>query len=382
MKIAFVTNICAHYRVKTFEALARDFDIEFMFFSDGAEKYWDFRHGVKLGDFPGGYLRGFRLLGARITPTLIEKLIKGRYDVIIKCITGRFALPVTYTISRLRGKPFILWTNLWYHPDTLFHRLSFPAVRWIYRHADAIVVFGSHVKDYLQGLGIKGEKIFISTQAVDPDVFGRAVEPEAITQLRGELRLGDAKVVLFVGRFDPIKGLDYLIEGFEAVSTEIETRLILIGEGKVRSRIEQLVAQKRLADKVIFLNYIPNSALYKYYKLATVLVLPSVTLRRVKEVWGLVVNEAMNQGCPVIATEAVGAVAGGLIQNERTGLVVPERDSAALAGALKRILSDDRLEQRMRVAALEEIKRWTYERQVEGFRQAIQYVRNGKILAW
>ena len=64
------------------------------------------------------------------------------------------------------------------------------------------------------------------------------------------------------------------------------------------------------------------------------MVVPSVPTRDFLEPWGLVVNEAFHQGVPVIATDAVGAAAGGLVQHERTGLVVPAGDADALRAAL------------------------------------------------
>ncbi len=67
------------------------------------------------------------------------------------------------------------------------------------------------------------------------------------------------------------------------------------------------------------------------------LVLPSVTTPRFREPWGLVLNEAMAAGTAVVATTAVGAAAGGLVLDGETGLVVPERDHAALAAALDRL---------------------------------------------
>ena len=79
--------------------------------------------------------------------------------------------------------------------------------------------------------------------------------------------------------------------------------------------------------------------------------LPSIPTRDFREPWGLVTNEAFNQGVPVIATDAVGAAAGGLIEHERTGLVVPAGDAEALAGALRRLHDDPALRARLGAAA-------------------------------
>jgi glycosyltransferase involved in cell wall biosynthesis len=79
-------------------------------------------------------------------------------------------------------------------------------------------------------------------------------------------------------------------------------------------------------------------------------VLPSIPTRDFLEPWGLVVNEAFDREVPVIATTAVGAAAGGLVRHERTGLVVPAGDPAALADALRRLHADPALRQRLGTA--------------------------------
>jgi glycosyltransferase involved in cell wall biosynthesis len=86
------------------------------------------------------------------------------------------------------------------------------------------------------------------------------------------------------------------------------------------------------------------------YAGSDVVVVPSVPTRDFLEPWGLVVNEAFDQGVPVIATTAVGAAAGGLVRNERTGLVVPAGDAVALAAALRRLHDDPALRARLGAA--------------------------------
>jgi glycosyltransferase involved in cell wall biosynthesis len=302
----------------------------------------------------------------------------GQYDVIIKCITGKFALPVSYLAARVRRKPFILWTNLWYHPDTVFHRITFPVTKWIYRHADAVVTFGIHIQKYLEGLGADANRMFVSTQTVDSAIFGRAIPAEDSRLLRASLGLEDEHVILYVGRYDPIKGLEYLVQAIALVPSELKVHLILVGDGERKGPIKELVKELNISSRVSFVGYVANVDLYKYYAMASVFVLPSITLRNAKEVWGLVINEAMNQSCPVIATDAVGAAVGGLVKDGITGFVVPERDAQAIADAIIKILSNPDLRESMRKAALEEIQQWTFDRQVEGFMKAIEFVTKEK----
>jgi glycosyltransferase involved in cell wall biosynthesis len=373
-RVVFVTNLCPHYRVKTFETLTRYCNLEFYFFSDGDEWYLWRGHGKRVGNFKFEYLPGINFAGMRLTPTLPIKLWRGNYDVFLKCIAGRFALPITYAVARLRRKPFVLWTGLWTTLQTPFHRLIFPLTRYIYRHADAIVVYGEHVRRYLIEQGVKGEKVFVAAHAVDNAMYSQPVPREALQNLREKLGLCPKdRVVLYLGRLEESKGVTYLVQAFSELGHK-DAVLLFVGEGSQTAFVQRQVAELGLTDRVRFVDYIPPEETPPYYALAHVAVLPSVTTPTQKEPWGLVVNEAMNQGVPVIATEVVGAAAGGLVQDGINGFVVPERDSSALADALRKIMVNPATRDEMSCHARRIIAGWDNENMVLGFRQAIEFV--------
>jgi glycosyltransferase involved in cell wall biosynthesis len=371
--VAFVTNICPHYRVNTFETLAQKLSIEFLFYSLGNERYWPQSHGVRAGNFPHTYLPGFHLRrGTRIVPSLPRRLWKGDYDVIIKCINGRFALPVTYITARLTGRPFILWTGIWMSLRTPFHRLAFPITRWIYRHADAIVVYGEHVKRYLVSLNVRPEKIFVAAHAVDNSDYNRTISEGEKAALRKRLGLVSHKIVLYLGRLEKEKGVEFLLQAFALLKAE-NAALVVVGDGPMRERLTAWMGELGLEEKTRFIGYIAPEEALTYYAIAECFVLPSITMPNGKEPWGLVVNEAMNQGVPVVATDAVGAAAGGLVQSGVNGFIVPERDRVALAQAIDRILTDDNLRHEMSKSARRIVAGWDNERMVKGFQRAIEY---------
>src|SRR6185503_7187877 len=101
---------------------------------------------------------------------------------------------------------------------------------------------------------------------------------------------------------------------------------------------------------------------------------PSVPTRDFLEPWGLVVNEALHQGVPVIASDAVGAVAGGLVRHERTGLVVPAGDAEALTGALRRMHADPELRARLGAAGREAVKAYAHDAWAAGVSNALAAV--------
>jgi glycosyltransferase involved in cell wall biosynthesis len=373
-RVAFVTNFCAHYRVRTFEILAQHYSVAYYFFSAGKEWYWQQQHGTQRGNFRHEYLPGFQIAGTRLTPTLPWKLMAGGYDVYIKCINGRFALPATYLAARLRRRPFILWTGIWMTLKTPLHRAIFPVTRYIYRHSDAVVTYGEHVKRYLVDQGVAAEKIFPARHAVDNGLYSRQVSDEEKATLRQRLNLGPAdRVLLYLGRLEIVKGVAYLIRAFHELD-RAGVKLVLAGDGSERNSLERLAKELGILNQVRFVGYVEPANAAPYYALAEALVLPSITVPSGKETWGLVVNEAMNQGVPVIATDAVGAAAGGLVQDGVNGFIVPERDSDALASALRRILDDPALRQRMSRNAREIVAGWDNEQMVLGFRNAVEYV--------
>jgi glycosyltransferase involved in cell wall biosynthesis len=99
--------------------------------------------------------------------------------------------------------------------------------------------------------------------------------------------------------------------------------------------------------------------------------MPSLATRSFREPWGLVANEAMNQRCAIIATDAVGAAAGGLVRHGRNALVVPAGDAAALAAALRRLHDDAPLRARLAGNGARDVAAFTFEAWAAGFEQAL-----------
>jgi glycosyltransferase involved in cell wall biosynthesis len=382
MKVAFVTHYCTHYRVKTYETLARLTDVTYFFYSAGREWYWDRSHGVNRGDFKHEYLSGFQVGRTRIVPSLAWKLAAAPYDVYVKCINGKFALPVTYFVARLRHKPFVLWTGLWIRLQTRTHRFLWPLTSYIYRNADAIVTYGPHVAEFLERQGVHPARIFAARHAVDNDAFNRPVGEDEKAALRTRLRVAPKdKVILYVGRFVEIKGLDYLLEAFARL--ESCAVLVLCGQGPLEHALRRQAQELGIADRVRFAGYIRPSETIAYYAISWAHVLPSVTTGtgragEGRETWGLVVNEAFNQGVPSIASAATGAAAGGLVRDGETGLVVPERDPAALAKAMGRLLNDDYLRHALGQNARERVEEWNNDAMAATFMDAIQFAAAAK----
>jgi glycosyltransferase involved in cell wall biosynthesis len=242
-------------------------------------------------------------------------------------------------------------------------------LKFIWSHTDAFATYGEHGKRFLIGNGIPEEKIFVAWQVVDNSLFEREVSAEEKEILRKRLDVVGKKVLLYVGQLIPVKGLEYLIDAYRRMKNP-DTALVIVGQGPLENDLRE---RSRDLTGVKFAGYCDQENLVAYYSIASVLVLPSVTLPQVKEAWGLVVNEAMNQGCPAVVTDAVGAGVGGLVVDKVNGFVVPERNADALANSIEKILQDPSREATMRNNAKETIRSWDFGKWAAGMIDAINY---------
>jgi glycosyltransferase involved in cell wall biosynthesis len=359
-RIAFIDYFATHYRRRLYEELARRMDADFYFFADERERYWNPKIPlVSEGDFRRVELKRYRIAGQAVMPGLAVRLNRRRYDAVIKSLNGKLMLPIVYGTSRATRLPFVLWTGMWHHPTTTMHRLSQRPTHHIYRSVEAIVAYGEHVKRFLAAVpGVDLGKVFVAGQAVDSERFA-GVRP---------VRNGSAEV-LFVGQFEERKGLTDLLDAFEAVP-DPAARLRLVGNGALEAEVRRCAAADARVEVV---GYLPQDQLPDALRRARCLVLPSITTALDREPWGLVINEAMHAGVPVIATDAVGAAAGGLVEHERNGLVVPEHQPSELAHAINRLTSDPDLAARLGDQGRRDVERFSHSAMADAFEAAVEH---------
>lgn len=156
-------------------------------------------------------------------------------------------------------------------------------------------------------------------------------------------RFQDGKLnILFVGRLEFRKGLNYLLNAFLRVKQEIpESRLIVVGPGtRLRKRYERWVSKTGLKD-VVFAGYVSNEDKARYYKTADIFCAPATS----RESFGIVLLEAMAAGKPVVATNIPGYAS--VVSDGEDGLLVPPQNYQELARALLTLLNDEALRKQM-----------------------------------
>lgn len=363
-----VTNFCPFYRIKLYKILNDELKLKILFYSAGTEKYWEASNAQGKKEAQNIYLADDGANKLVILWRYVKVLFSSETKGIIQGFNGAAFIFLGYLIARLRGIPFGIWTGLWYHPRTTFHTLTRPLTDFIYRHADFAVVYGTHVKAYLVGRGMKADRIFIAQNTADNELYAKMPTEEEKRSFCEKYGLAENEpALLYVGRFSAEKGPKELLKALSLVKGP--PKLIMIGKGPEKEWCENFAKEKNLP--VTFAGYVANEELYRYYNAIPIVVIPSVDMPELKEAWSLTVNECMNQGCVVVATESVGAAAGGLVEDGRTGFIVPERDPEKMAAAIEKLVKDKELRETLSQNAKAKIATWDYDHMAEGFRQAV-----------
>ena len=211
--------------------------------------------------------------------------------------------------------------------------------------ADRIIAFSPHERDAMARLyGADARKVSLVPCGVDLEVF-RPLDQKSV---RSRLGLNGEKILLYVGRVEPIKGLDLLVETAAQMDSAEGVRMMVVGADvngdREMDRVKQLAKERDLEDKIDFVGQVDHDDLPLYYNAADVCVVPSYY-----ESFGLVALESMACGTPVVATRVGGL--STIIHHGRTGYLKSWRCPEAFANSVEMIISSDGLQQSMGEAA-------------------------------
>ena len=257
-------------------------------------------------------------------------------------------------------------------------RIAIPA---LLRTIDATLAIGRLNREYYLHYGVGADRIFAMPNAVDNEFFRSAADRARAEReaLRVDLRLQPGRpVILFASKMQPHKRAGDLLEAYARLSSdgiaEPAPYLIFAGDGEDRTQLEHR-ARALKWDSIRFIGFRNQSELPALYDLCDVFVLPSE-----REPWGLVVNEAMNAGKPVIVSDRVGA-GPDLVDDGLNGFIYPTRDVAALADRLRRLLENPEHHAAMSVRALETVARFDFAADREGLLAALDSIADKKARA-
>jgi glycosyltransferase involved in cell wall biosynthesis len=387
LKVLLLHNIMAPYRFPLFRALAGrpGIDLTVWFMSRSAKnRRWaaakDGREqlGFNYSVLPAIELRHFTrdLFTYIVNPTFPGMYARHRYDVLIAAGWLDFACQVGFTFSKLMRRKFILWSES--TPNELSWRrtVAVPLVKTMVSGADACIAVGSRSKQYLEMLGARPPDIFTAYSTVDIAHFELVSSRARLTrdQRKEALGIKRRQVVLYCGQFIERKGIRDLVDAFAIVKREFEdVALLLVGYGPLQADLEWRVRELGLAD-VHFVGHAEVDEIPALYALGDIFVLPST-----EETWGLVVNEAMACGLPVVVTDAVGS-GPDLVEQGANGFVVQARNVEALANRVGELLRGPSLIAAFSRRSSELIHRFTPESAADQFAEAIHHTaRTGTI---
>jgi glycosyltransferase involved in cell wall biosynthesis len=291
---------------------------------------------ISLGDFEVNYdytigIRGKQnvyrplIVAVRALPALIKTVFKQRPETIVTNEFGLISILMAL-YCRLSGTRHIAWTD-----DSLDNILQCGRGRklrrdFVLRLSDRLIVCNISVRDYFRArLSCPVESVeILQKEPVFRQGLQRSV-PVANEYIE-RYQLHGKKIVLFVGRLVEVKNIPALIAAFTLLRDE-KAILVLAGSGVLENSLRELVAKHNLTDRVIFTGHLRGEALYAWFLLGGLFVLPSTF-----EPFGAVVNEALLTGMPVLCSKYAGATC--LIEENDNGAVFDPIDSVSFESRL------------------------------------------------
>jgi glycosyltransferase involved in cell wall biosynthesis len=380
MRLAFVTSHPIQYYAPLFRALAQRLDLVVFFAhrattSDqaragfGVEFEWDV---ALLSGYAHVFLSNIsnrpaldRFSGCD-TPEIGDRLREGRFDAVL--VQGWYLKSFLQAVlaAKLQRVPVIVRGDS--HLGTPRSALKRSAKSVVYpaflRSFDAALHVGERSRAYWTHYGYPASRLFFSPHCIDATWFAARSTAQARAELRARLGVGaDAKVALFAGKLVPLKRpMDVVDAAARLKAGGRELCLLVSGAGPLES--EMSAAARKAGVLIHMLGFCNQTVMPKAYAAADVLILPSE-----QETWGLVANEALACGRPVVLSDAVGS-APDLAGDGSAGRVFPVGNVEALAKAIADLFDCPPLPQ----AIAAKSAAYSLERAAEGIHRASEFV--------
>ena len=277
------------------------------------EKYRDW-NTLPKSNFPHTILQGLVIpfLGKDILSLRVNTRIKAELkqlkniERIVICGWDSLASLELLLYAKKHSIPVTLWSGSTEHEKSFIRSIFNPYVKWFVNQFDDYISYGSLSTEYLRSLGVKNKTITPFFNSIDNEYFIN--ETKLLASEREKLREKygyQQKDILFIanGRLVEVKNYHKLLDASVKIAKKHPNfKLIILGDGYLRNSLEQRVSNE-LRSAVRIEGYVQHMELPKYYLMSDTLILAST-----KEVWGLVVNEAMAASLPVLVSKKAGCV--------------------------------------------------------------------------
>ncbi|MFB4163889.1 glycosyltransferase family 4 protein [Alteribacillus sp. JSM 102045] len=352
LKVLFLTDIPSPYRVSFFNELGKLCNLTVLFerkASKNREKSW---HSEEFSNFTPIFLKGIKLNANKRINLDVRKYLKE--DLFDLFIIGGYSTPtgiLAIEVLNFKKIPFIL------NADGGVVRKESKLKTMIKRHFISSAKYwlstGNNTSKYLEHYEAIKKNIYKYpfTSFSRQDVLNTIVSENDKNKIKRELNITEEKVILTVGQFIPRKGIDVLLKA--CIDLPKNYGIYIIGGDPPRQYTD--FKERNKLNNVHFINFLDKDELKKYYYCSDVFVLPTR-----EDVWGLVINEAMANGLPVITTEK--CVAGlEMIKEKENGFIIPVDDNDTLSDKIKQIMVNESLRKNMAVNSLKKAKEYTIE---------------------
>lgn len=304
---------------------------------------------------------------------IVLHLWQQRFDAVL---IHSYATPLSlfaYLGALASGTPVLLRTESGRLRPPNFWRdaLRQIALRPLFAATSGFLVIGRASRAFFDAYGVSQSRQFFTPYSVDNDFFDqqrKAVAPSRHTLRAAHGWTDDVVVVGFSGKLTPGKGVSTLIDAIADLQHEgIRVGLLLVGSGESRETLEAQVRDKAV-KWTVFAGFRNQTELAACYICMDVFVLPSQ-----RETWGLVLNEAMLFGLPVLATNAVGA-APDLVHEGENGHIFDVGDASGLAKRLRYLAGNPETRQQFGAHSTAIVRRYSYDECVGGIRAALAHL--------
>lgn len=380
-RLVILSEIIAPYRIPVFNALARhdEIDLHVIFLAESDPKLREWLVYKDEIRFSYQVLPSWRQRFGRhsllLNRGLKDSLRRAAPDAVL---CGGYNYPASWQAKWWAAGnrvPLMLWVESTdkdlrsRNPMTEFLKARFM------RACRAFVVPGKSAFEYVMNYGTDQEDIFTAPNAVDTELFaGRAAAARQNSARTREALQLPSRFFLFVGRLVPEKGIFDLLGAYGKLTPEIraEIGLVFVGDGPARAELVHRASGIE-PGQVQCAGFAHREQLAGFYALAEAFVFPSHT-----DTWGLVVNEAMACGLPVISSDAAGCTAD-LVQDGWNGRVIRRGDVGQLASAMEEMARDPAIRAQMGSHSRESILKYSPEACAAGIAQAALALRSAAL---
>lgn len=278
--------------------------------------------------------------GGLVNPGLVREIVRGKYDAVWVHGYGHASEWLAFAAAALTRTPVLLRgeSTLLYDSPPVRRAAKKALVGPLVRAAAGLLYIGAQNRSFYESLGARPEQLFFAPYAVDNGWFAARADEARANGRREALRAGvgataDDVVLLFVGKLLARKRPEDVAEAVARLGPDGRRAVIAyVGEGEARASLEAALARTGVRGRIV--GFANQSELPAWYAASDLFVLPSE-----HETWGLVVNEAMAAGLPVVASDLVGS-SYDLVVGRGTGAVHRAGDPASLAEALRPLVAD------------------------------------------